>query len=170
MRALFNDHYKKGRGFTTEEMIGHINRITKKDYHDFYRKYVFGTDVPDYDRIFGYAGYTLKKETQQIPDLGFFRRFRSGGFAVNGVQPNSGAARAGLRAGDIITKINGQSATGFPIQTLAGKTATFTVSRNGADVELPVAIGARDVMNWSFVSVPAPTAAQMNIRNGWLKR
>src|ERR1044072_2572157 len=56
MRALFNEHYKRGRGFTTEDMIQIINRLTRKDYHDFYRRYVFGTDVPNYDQVFGYAG------------------------------------------------------------------------------------------------------------------
>jgi hypothetical protein len=32
MRALFSDQYKKGRGFTTEDMNGNVNRLTKKDY------------------------------------------------------------------------------------------------------------------------------------------
>ena len=57
--ALHNDHYRKGLGFTTSEMIGIINRITRQNYTNFYNRYVFGTEVPDYDRIFGYAGYQL---------------------------------------------------------------------------------------------------------------
>ena len=75
MRALFNDHYKKGVDFTTEDMIGIINRLTKKDYHEFYDRYVFGTDVPDYDKIFGYAGYKLEKKTEQVPISDFLGVF-----------------------------------------------------------------------------------------------
>jgi len=55
MRTLFNDFYKRGKGFTTEDMISIINRLTKKDYHDFFRRYIFGTEVPDYNKILGYA-------------------------------------------------------------------------------------------------------------------
>lgn len=170
MRALWNEHYKKGRGFTTDEMIGHINRLTKKDYRDFYRRYVFGTDVPNYDQIFGYAGYRVNKATAQIPEFGFFGRFRSGGLAVNGVIPNSSAAKAGLQAGDVITKINGQSAVGFPLQSLGGQTAKLAVTRNGGEIELSMTVTTREVVNWNLVSVPTPTAQQIRIREGWLKR
>ncbi len=170
MRALFNEHYKKGRGFTTEEMIGHINRITKKDYHEFYRKYVFGTDVPNYDQIFGYAGYTLGKKAEQTPVLGFNGRFRSGGVAVNSVEPGSGAAVGGLKVGDIIMKIDGKPVAGFQIGSLAGKTASFTVKRDGGEVVLPVAVGSRAFTNYNLVANPNASPQQMTVRNAWLKQ
>src|SRR6185436_1366791 len=74
LRTLYNEHYKRGRGFTTENMIAIINRLTKKDYHEFFQRYVFWIDVPDYDRIFGYAGYKLEKVKGQVIDLGFSGR------------------------------------------------------------------------------------------------
>ena len=82
-----------GRGdeFTTDDMIGIINKLTKKDYNDFYNRYVFGTEVPDYDSIFGYAGYKVEKKQATSPDYGFSLRPRNGGFTINGV--NSAAAR-----------------------------------------------------------------------------
>jgi len=170
MRALFNEHYKKGRGFTTEEMIGHINRITKKDYHEFYRKYVFGTDVPDYDRIFGYAGYKLEKKAEHSPVFGFNGRFRSGGLTVNSVEPGSGAAVGGLKVGDVIMKIDGKPVVGFQIGSLAGKTASFTVTRDGGEVVVPVAIGSRAFTNYNLVASPNATPQQMTVRNAWLKQ
>ena len=69
-------------------MIGIINRLTKKDYHDFYRRYVFGTEVPDYGKIFGYAGYSLEKKTEQTPEFGFSIRNRNGG--IDGQLDRSG--------------------------------------------------------------------------------
>jgi predicted metalloprotease with PDZ domain len=170
MRALFNDHYKKGRGFTTEDMISIIDRLTRKDYHDFYRQYVFGTDSPDYDRIFGYAGYKLEKKNDTVADLGFFGRFRSGGFTVNAVEPNSGAAAAGLKTGDVITKINGTNVVGFPIGSLTAQTATFTISRGGNETDIPVKIGSRNVLNYKLTEVANPTDQQKRVRDGWLKR
>jgi predicted metalloprotease with PDZ domain len=170
MRSLFTDHYKKGRGFTSEEMIGIIDRVTKKDYHDFYRRYVFGTDVPDYDGILGFAGYKLEKRTDQVPDLGFFGRFRNGGLAVNAIDPNSRAAASGLKSGDVITKINGASIIGFPINSLTGKTAAFTVSRGGTETEIQIQIGSRDVTNYRVTDVGSPSDKQKRIRDAWLKK
>ncbi|MFY9571839.1 MAG: hypothetical protein WAV20_10610 [Blastocatellia bacterium] len=66
MRALYRGFYQKGRGFTTQDMIGIINRLTKRDYHDFYRKYVFGVAVPPYARILGYAGYKVETSSREI--------------------------------------------------------------------------------------------------------
>jgi predicted metalloprotease with PDZ domain len=170
MRALYNEHYKKGRGFTTEDMILIINRLTKKDYHDFYNKYVFGTDVPDYDRIFGYAGYRLEKKTEQAPELGFNGRFRSGGLTVNSVEPGSGAAAAGLKVGDVVTKIDGKSLQAVAFNTLAGRTVPLTVMRGGAETQINVAIGSRPVMNYALTAIANPTAQQTKIRQGWLAR
>ena len=99
MRALYNDFYKRGKGFTTADMIGIIGRLTKKDYNDFYNRYVFGTDVPDYEKIFGYAGYRLDRKTQAVPEFGWTLRSRSGGYMINRIEPNSPAARAGLPRG-----------------------------------------------------------------------
>jgi predicted metalloprotease with PDZ domain len=170
MRALFSEHYKKGTGFTTEDMISIVNRLTKKDYHDFYRKYVFGTDVPEYDRIFGYAGYKLEKKADQAPVLGFNGRFRGGGVAVNSVEPGSGAAVGGLKIGDIITKIDGKSLADFQIGSLAGKTASFTVTRDGAEIVVPVAVGSRSFTTYSLVADANASPQQMTVRNAWLKR
>ncbi len=170
MRALFNDHYKKGRGFTTEEMIGIINKLTKKDYHDFYDRYVFGTDVPDYDRIFGYAGYRLEKTEQASPDFGFSIRPRNGGFGVNGVETGGAAAKAGLKVGDVIVKINGDSPFNAPFGTFAGKDIKLTVNRDGQETEMPMKVGSRPYTNYSLTEIPNASAQQLKVREGWLKR
>ncbi|HEY6331374.1 MAG TPA: hypothetical protein VI756_18760, partial [Blastocatellia bacterium] len=61
MLSLYHDFYQRGHGFSTEDMIGVINKLTGRDYHDFYRRYVDGVDVPPYDEILSYAGYKLDK-------------------------------------------------------------------------------------------------------------
>ena len=170
MRTLFNDFYKRGRGFTTEDMIGVINKLTKKDYHDFYRRYVFGTDTPKYDQIFGYAGYRIEKIQQQVPDLGFFGRFRNGGYQINYVQQNSPATVAGLRQGDVITMIEGKTVVGYPLNSLAGKTVRLTVNRRGEDIEIPMTVGSRTLTNWSLSGVSNPSKQQSRVRDAWLKK
>ena len=170
MRALYNEHYKKGRGFTTVDMIGIVNRLTKKDYNDFYNRYVFGTEIPDYDKIFGYAGYTLVKKTDATPDFGFSIRPRNGGLAINGVETGGAAANAGLKVGDVILKIDGESPFGANFSKLAGKDIKLIVNRNGVESEMPMKVGSRDYLAFNLVEMMGATPQQIKIRDGWLKR
>lgn len=161
MRSLYKDFYQRDRGFTTEDMIVEINRLTKKDYRDFYRRYVFGTEVPNYDEIFGYAGFRVVKTTRQIPDYGVGFRFSAGKIYIASVDADSPAAKAGLRVGDNIKS---------PFGAAPGKTFNFVVEREGKQTEIPVLIGARDENVYTIDELPQATAQQLKIRDGWLKR
>jgi len=170
MRALYSNFYKRGKGFTTEDMIGEINRITKKDYHDFYNRYVFWTDVPDYDQIFGYAGYQVVKKSEKSPYTGFGVRFRSGGLYVNSIEPGTGAASSELSEGDVIVKMDGVDPRQVDFRTLADRTVNLVVSRNGAERTIPVKIGSRLSTAYSLQPVARSTAKQLKVRESWLKR
>jgi len=170
MRTLFSDFYKRGKGFTTEDMISIINRLTKKDYHDFYRRYIFGTEVPDYNKILGYAGYKLDKTARQSPVFGFGARNRSGGLTVLAVEPDSPATAAGLKVGDVITKINGEDARRSDFGELAGKTIKLSVRRGSQEEELTMNVGSREFTAFSAAELPNPDAKQLRVRESWLKR
>jgi predicted metalloprotease with PDZ domain len=149
-------------------MIGIINRLTKKDYHDFYSRYVFGTEAPDYDRIFGYAGYRLEKKDQQEVALGFDGNLRGNGFAVESVEPNSAASSAGVRPGDVILKIDGLPAIDYSIDSAAGKTVKLTILRANKETEIPMTFGSRTSKAFALVSLPNPSPQQLKVRKGWL--
>lgn len=70
MRALYREHYQRHIGFTTEQMIRIINRLTKRDYHSFYRNYVSGVEIPPYEKILGYAGYKVETSPRTRPAPG----------------------------------------------------------------------------------------------------
>lgn len=170
MLGLFNDFYKKNRGFTTDDMLAEIKQLTRKDYGDFYRRYVFGTEVPNYDEIFGYAGYRVEKTEQKTPDFGFFGRFRNNGYTLTGVIPNSPAATARLTTGDTITKIEGKSVIGYPFGSTAGKTLTLTVNHGGTEREVQMNVGTQTSTRFTLADVANRLAKQTRIREGWLKR
>ena len=170
MRALYNDHYKRGKGFTTDDVIAVIERLTKKDYNDFFRRYIFGVEVPDYDRVFGYAGFKLDKKTQAVPEFGFNGRFRGGGFTINSIEPNSPAAAAGLKEGDLILQIDGVAAQQAPFGTFAGKTIKLALNRGGTESEIPMNVGSRSIVGYSLSELANATEQQRKIRGGWLKR
>ncbi len=169
-RVLYNNFYKKEKGFSTEDMIAVVNRLTRKDYHDFYRRYVFGTEVPNYDAIYGYAGFRIEKKTRQAAVVGFNGRFRNGGLLVSEVATNTSASVADLKEGDVILKIDGKTLQNVSIDSLAGKAIKITVNRDGKEMEIPATFGSNDVTSYNLVEMPKPTARQLKIRDGWLKR
>jgi len=170
MRTLFNDFYKRGKGFTTEDMISIINRLTKKDYHDFFRRYIFGTEVPDYNKILGYAGFKLDKTTRQAPVFGFGARNRNGGLTILAVEPGSPASTAGLKVGDVIAKINGEDARRSEFNDLAGKTIKLSVTRGSQEEDLTMNVGSREFTVFSTAELSGPSAKQSRVRESWLKR
>ena len=131
---------------------------------------MFGTDIPDYERIFGYAGYKFEKKIDQLPDFGFQMRNRNGGLMNGAIEPGSGAATSGLKVGDVVTKLNGDPPLRANFNSFAGKTITLTVDRAGKETEIPVKIGSRDVTNFLLTPMPNATTRQTKVREGWLKR
>jgi predicted metalloprotease with PDZ domain len=170
MRALYNDFYKRGKGFTTEDMIAVVNSITKKDYHEFYRRYVFGTDVPDYAAIYAYAGFKVEPKTVATPEYGFETRFRDGGLYVLFVEAGGPAAKTGLRKDDVIQTVDGQSVRAVDFEKLAGKTLKLAVKRDGSDIEVPYTVGSRATNSYAISDTPNPTSEQRKVRESWLKR
>ena len=71
------------------------------------------------------------------------------GVAIAQVVRNGPAGRAGLRVGDIVTAINGQSVEDSrallrAVAAIApGQTARLTVQRQGREIEVPVTVGRR---------------------------
>jgi predicted metalloprotease with PDZ domain len=170
MRGLYNDFYKRGKGFTTDDMIAVLNSITKKDHTDFYRRYVFGTDVPDYKTIYGYAGYKVEENARAVPEFGFDARFRNDGLYLLAIETGGPAEKAGLRVDDVVHKVDGQPVRSIDFDTMAGKTLKLTVQRDGADIELPYTVGSRSTNWYSLVDMPNPTPEQRQVREAWLKR
>src|SRR5262245_6177524 len=109
VRALFTDFYQRGRGFSTEDLIRVVNRITRKSYEGFFSRYVSGTEVPPYGTILGYAGYAVERTTRKVPFLGVNLDTLG---RVTGVPPGFDAGTAPLRQGDLLSSIDGQTLEG----------------------------------------------------------
>jgi serine protease Do len=78
----------------------------------------------------------------------FFQMSAATGAVVNQVDPNSGGGKAGLRTGDVIKKLNGQSVTDAGQlqmevgQKRPGDTVQLEVMRDGKTISVPVTLEA----------------------------
>src|SRR5262249_18383926 len=102
MTALFRDFYVRNQGFSPADLPKVVNAIAGRDYTDFFRRYIAGTEIPPYDAILASAGLRGNSRSITLAALGAqFERVPQGRQAV-AVFPKSAAAKAGLRKGDVV--------------------------------------------------------------------
>jgi predicted metalloprotease with PDZ domain len=174
MRTLFTDFYQHGRGFSTEDLIRVINRITRNSYEGFFSRYVSGTDVPPYETIFGYAGYQVERATRKLPNLGVNLSDRG---RVTGVHRGTDGGTAPLQQGDFILSVDGQTLEGQGsgavfrmLNEKSGQNVRLRIRRGGEERELEIAVGTVELVNYRIVDSKSPTPEQLKIRESWLKR
>jgi predicted metalloprotease with PDZ domain len=177
MRLLYQQSYKKGRGYTTEDVIRIINQLTGRDYHDFFRRYVRGTEAPPYDEILGYAGYRLEKTVNERASLGLALERKPEGVTLTGVARRSAAAYAGLESGDILLKLgdldiakNGFTGVRELVTSHKGLKVPVTVKRGEEVKETEVTIGVVRDVDYRVLEVSSPTPEQLRLRDAWLKQ
>ena len=104
MQYLYNEYYKKqGRGFTSKEMQGALEKVGGLKLDDFFEKYINGTQTFDYSTVFGYAGLTVETVENKEPSLGI----SESGNKIRRVYRGSSAYLGGLNVNDEILAING---------------------------------------------------------------
>jgi predicted metalloprotease with PDZ domain len=176
MRSLYTDLYKHGRGFTPDDVLARSSRLAGRDYSNFFRRFVTGTDIPPYDEIFGYAGYRVEKTLNRFPWLGMTFNPSDQGLVATTVEPDGEGARAGAVVGDVLLKIDGAAAgaTQPPLNPLLrdkiGQTVKLTIRRGNEEKTIDLKVGFVELSNYRLVDIPNPTPGQLRLREGWLKR
>jgi predicted metalloprotease with PDZ domain len=59
MRALFENYYKRKRGYTNEDIEKVASDVAGRSFKDFFKRYVDGTEELEYDAAFKHAGLRL---------------------------------------------------------------------------------------------------------------
>jgi predicted metalloprotease with PDZ domain len=110
MRELYTDTYKKGRGFTHDDVWNAIARATRgRAFGDFERRYIDGRDAYPWAQWLARGGWRFVEDSISEPRLGLLMRGHPDGVLVTGLDPDGMAARAGVELGDVIVSIGGSS-------------------------------------------------------------
>ena len=176
MRALNRDFAQQDRFFQDSDLIPLAGRLTNGtfDAAAFFRDDVTGTRDLDYSRYLDFAGLSLEQKTASQPDWGFRASMGFTGareIQVDSVDPGSAAEEAGLRAGDVITSVNGQPLSVPPDRLTgvkAGERVELGVARRSRQLSIKFQLGTSSEIQYRIVENPQATPDEIALRDNWL--
>lgn len=174
MRYLYDEYYvKKKRGFTDEEYQAAVAKIAGRRYDDFFRRYVYGTEMLPYATALGYAG--LKLTVTPAPAeaaLGATISSANGKYTVTSTSREGSAWQGGLNVNDEILALDGARLTADPTQQLSaravGSEVKMLVSRDGQLQELRFPLQASTMQRYRIERMENSTAEQKAVLAKWL--
>lgn len=177
MRALWRNAYLRNRGFTAAEMVQAVSEVAGRDYTNFFRRYVTGTETPPYDSILAFAGLGTSERHVTIGwiEAGLAEPVGEGR-RVAWVRAESIARAAGLRKDDVIMAVGGDRlpkglfAFAEWLAPRAGHRVVFSVLRNGEQLEIPIDVPTRRRTLYTLEIVADATPKQLVVRQAWLAR
>jgi hypothetical protein len=131
----FYDEYTKGENFQGDRTALEAFEV------------VFGKPIDEVER--DWKAWVMKQKVPPIPFIGIRTQPVRGGSKIMILVPGSGAAKAGLKVGDVLTKADG-SPLNSPEDILevlstrdVSDVVTFEVTRDGKTLEIAVTLGER---------------------------
>lgn len=109
LQYLYGAYYKKKDiGFTEDEFQLALEDFLGEDMDWFFDKYVYGTNVIDYETFFAGVGLDVgDNETKPSPELGIRTSESNGKVIITTVYAGSAAEKQGLSVNDEILAVNG---------------------------------------------------------------
>ncbi len=174
MRRLNADFAKRDRCFTDADLETIMGSLSGSPawVHQFFRDDVDGTAELDYQTYLSYAGLQLKQQPGARADFGFrAERASDGLIRIASVNANGEAAKAGLKPGDVLLKIDGQNLVALPENVTGVRPdhhIKFTVRRSGETFDVKYRLGSIPVTAYQIEEMTDASPAQVAIREGWL--
>ena len=194
MRLLWTEHGKPGgsapglvgKPYSLKDLRQHLATLSgnRQFADEFFDRFVEGREAPDYARLLGPAGYTVRGADAGRGWIGDVNVAETpNGLAIGGaggrgnmrpspVPFNTPLYEAGLDAGDTIKTIDGQPATLAAWTAIAsrspGEKITMVVVRRGGVTVTKQVVVRQDPTVRQIVPVSNPTEAQKKFRDSWL--
>jgi len=149
-------------------------QVAGGSFVDFFSKYVSHAEALPYSQILSLAGLDLRTTQRKRPVLGFFtERVASGEVIVRNVDPETTAAQAGLRPGDVILSWNGSEPPRNPERWIYSQKPRNEVHlrmrREDREISLDFRIGEATETFYQVVEDSHASAKAKRIREGILR-
>ncbi len=177
MRILMREYGGENlerEGFGTEDFIYVCQDVAGIELYDFFEAHVLGTQKPDWAQYLGYAGLTCRESEEEVVRLDIRCADSPDGPVVRSVSEGSAPARAGLRAGDRVTALGGDSVasardvTRLLSEMARGDRVRVTVVREGGSRDLTWRIETMIELRVEIGESAEATPRQLRLRRGFL--
>jgi predicted metalloprotease with PDZ domain len=149
-------------------------KVAGGSFEEFFRRYIAHAEPLPYREVLRLAGLELRTTMRKRPVLGFYaERQPSGELTVKDLDPESAAAQADLRAGDVILAWNGSDPPRNPERWLAsqkpGMQLRLSVQREEKQLTLEFRIGEASESFYQVTEDPHAGEKARRIREGLLR-
>lgn len=174
LQQLYFKFYKQlNRGFTELEFQDELEKFLGVDLDDFFKDYVFGTKVPDYNAIFSKVGIQVEYTGVAKPSFGATVNQNGGKVIVRAIRAGSAAEDAGLSVNDEIIGCNGfrvdqADFEGIVNSQSEGQIVNILVSRDELLFELKVKIANYERPQYKFT--PINSLKTNALKDYWLRK
>jgi predicted metalloprotease with PDZ domain len=176
MRYLWEEYYKKQkRGFTDEEFQKAVELVAGKSMEDFFTKYVFGTELIDFNAFFNPVGLQLVdyNRGKNDPYLGIATSMSGGKLTVSSVMRGTSAYKGGLNANDELIALDGVRLTDDINRLIStkkvGDKVKLTVNRGGDLKELDITLNRNFNSSYRLEKLPNASDEQNALYKKWMR-
>lgn len=147
IRAMNEDFAKQGKAYRDSTDVRlEAEKVAGGSFEEFFRDYVAAPGRLPYAQLLGVAGIEMRTAEHKRATLGFVvERDPTGTLVIRSVDDGSGAAQAGLRAGDVLLNWNGGDVPRFLGRWVrdrqAGETVKVRVRRDEKELTLEFKLG-----------------------------
>lgn len=163
------------RGYTNADFIKVSEMFAGRSLIDFFDRYVYGTELINWEKYLSYAGLVLKSdETNVIPVIGLKTKRAGSKIYIEDVLKGSSADDAGVQAGDEVIALNNQVMTYDEMENKIkslqhGESLKITVLRNNFLYDFILTLRHKKTTNYFLEKVKKPEKLQKDIFESWLK-
>lgn len=106
MRTVYDNTYKKGRGFTPADWWGTISQYAGgKSFADVNRRFIEGRDPYPWDSVLAFAGLRMTTDSLRDVTFGVQSNLDTAGMRIMYVVPGGPADRGGIKQGDVVVSL-----------------------------------------------------------------
>ena len=175
LRAMNNEFAKQNKPYRDSLDVRLMaERVAGDSFENFFSKYISHAEPLPYWQVLPLAGLDLRTAQRKRPVLGFFtERGAAGEVIARNVDPESAAAQAGLRSGDVILSWNGSEPPRNPERWVysqkLGNPMRLRIRRDDREMSIDFRIGEVTETFYQVVEDPRADARAKRIREGILR-